>query len=122
MISLWVSVQAIERVLAAGSVDPSALGFVSLSTTLATNALVEGRGRPAALVIDRVRGGRARPGWFARSDRPRFGGDRLRFPEGIPHTVPKPNRSTPRRLRAVTEIAPSVDGFACHVAFSVRND
>ena len=32
-------------------VDPKRIGFVSLSTTLATNALVEGQGTPAALVM-----------------------------------------------------------------------
>ncbi len=35
--------QAIERVLIVASVDPNAVSFVSLSSTLATNALVEGR-------------------------------------------------------------------------------
>ena len=32
------------------AVDPSAIEMVALSTTLATNALVEGTGRPACLV------------------------------------------------------------------------
>ena len=87
--------QAIERVLAAGSVDPSALGFVSLSTTLATNALVEGRGSPGGFGDDRVRGGRARQGWFARGDRPRFGGDG----GGRTHTVRCRSRTARHRRR-----------------------
>ncbi len=45
---------AIDRVLGAGGdapVDPVSIEMVSLSTTLATNALVEGTGRPACLVM-----------------------------------------------------------------------
>lgn len=43
--------QALDRVLAEAAVDPATIGLVSLSTTLATNALVEGVGRPACLVM-----------------------------------------------------------------------
>lgn len=42
---------AIDAVLAAGGVAPSLIELVALSTTLATNALVEGRGRPVGLVV-----------------------------------------------------------------------
>src|SRR4051794_34797489 len=42
---------AVDAVLASGGVDPGALELVSLSTTLATNALVEGRGARVALVL-----------------------------------------------------------------------
>ena len=42
---------ALDRVLADAAVEPAAVGLVSLSTTLATNALVEGVGRPACLVL-----------------------------------------------------------------------
>jgi len=42
---------ALDQALAAAAVDPGAIGLVSLSTTLATNALVEGVGRPACLVM-----------------------------------------------------------------------
>ena len=45
---------ALRAVIGAGSqagVDPAAIGLVSLSTTLATNALVEGQGDPACLVV-----------------------------------------------------------------------
>ena len=41
---------SIETALGASAVDPAAIQMVALSTTLATNALVEGTGRPAALV------------------------------------------------------------------------
>ncbi|QHQ34146.1 hydantoinase/oxoprolinase family protein [Algicella marina] len=56
---------AIDAVLADGDVDPVTIALVSLSTTLATNALVEGRGGRAALVFigfeeaDATRGGLA---------------------------------------------------------------
>ena len=42
---------AIDAVMAMGVIDPTAIELVSLSTTLATNALVEGKGRPVAAVI-----------------------------------------------------------------------
>lgn len=42
---------AVDRVLSASGLDPAAIGLVSMSTTLATNALVEGRGLPAGLVM-----------------------------------------------------------------------
>lgn len=42
---------AVDGVLAASGVEPATIGLVSLSTTLATNALVEGKGRPAGLVM-----------------------------------------------------------------------
>ena len=42
---------AIDAVMAMGVIEPSAIELVSLSTTLATNALVEGKGRPVAAVI-----------------------------------------------------------------------
>ena len=41
---------AIEAALGASAVDPASIQMTALSTTLATNALVEGTGRPAALV------------------------------------------------------------------------
>src|SRR5689334_9201034 len=42
---------AIDAVLAAADVPAARIELVSLSTTLATNALVEGKGRPACAVI-----------------------------------------------------------------------
>lgn len=42
---------ALETVLAESAVDPAAIGLVSLSTTLATNALVEGQGGRAGLIM-----------------------------------------------------------------------
>ena len=42
---------AIDAVLALADVAPERIELVSLSTTLATNALVEGKGRPVGAVI-----------------------------------------------------------------------
>ncbi len=42
---------AVDAVLASTQVAPSAIGLVSLSTTLATNALVEGQGGRAGLIM-----------------------------------------------------------------------
>ncbi|WP_068296731.1 hydantoinase/oxoprolinase family protein [Pararhodobacter sp. CCB-MM2] len=55
---------AVDAVLAQGDeIDPASVALVSLSTTLATNALVEGQGARAALVlIGFDRGDRARAG------------------------------------------------------------
>ncbi|MFZ2103191.1 MAG: hydantoinase/oxoprolinase N-terminal domain-containing protein, partial [Oricola sp.] len=43
--------EAMDKVLKAGNVAPGAIGLVSISTTLATNALVEGQGGRIALVM-----------------------------------------------------------------------
>ena len=111
--------QAIERVLAAGSVDPSALGFVSLSTTLATNALVEGRGRPAALVMIGFEEAVLDRGGL----REAIGRDSVVMVAGghTPHGAEAEPLDTEALAAAVTEIAPSVDGFAVTSQFSVRN-
>src|SRR5687768_6279372 len=42
---------AVDRVLAEAKVDPAAIKLASMSTTLATNALVEGQGGRVALVM-----------------------------------------------------------------------
>ena len=111
--------QAIERVLAAGSVDPSAISFVSLSTTLATNALVEGRGRPAALVMIGFEEAVLDRGGL----REAIGRDSVVMVAGghTPHGAEAEPLDTEALAVAVTEIAPAVDGFAVTSQFSVRN-
>lgn len=42
---------AVDRVVAAGGIDPASIRLVSMSTTLATNALVEGQGGRVGLVM-----------------------------------------------------------------------
>ena len=111
--------QAIERVLGAASVDPGAIGFVSLSTTLATNALVEGRGRPAALVMIGFEEAVLDRGGL----REAIGRDSVVMVAGghTPHGAEAEPLDTEALAAAVTEIAPSVDGFAVTSQFSVRN-
>ena len=111
--------QAIERVLAAGSVDPSAIGFVSLSTTLATNALVEGRGRPAALVMIGFEEAVLDRGGL----REAIGRDSVVMVAGghTPYGAEAEPLDTEALAVAVKEIAPAVDGFAVTSQFSVRN-
>ena len=111
--------QAIERVLAAGSVDPSAIGFVSLSSTLATNALVEGKGRPAALVMIGFEEAVLDRGGL----REAIGRDSVVMVAGghTPYGAEAEPLDTEALAAAVTEIAPSVDGFAVTSQFSVRN-
>ncbi len=43
--------QAVAAALAARSFSPAEIGLVALSTTLATNAIVEGRGSPVCLIL-----------------------------------------------------------------------
>lgn len=43
--------EAIAAVLASGAASPSDISLVALSTTLATNAIVEGQGSPACLIL-----------------------------------------------------------------------
>lgn len=43
--------EAVAAVLASGAVSASAIGLVALSTTLATNAIVEGQGSPTCLIL-----------------------------------------------------------------------
>ncbi len=111
--------QAIERVLGAASVDPGAIGFVSLSTTLATNALVEGRGRPAALVMIGFEEAVLDRGGL----REAIGRDSVVMVAGghTSHGAEAEPLDLESLAAAVTEIAPSVDGFAVTSQFSVRN-
>lgn len=108
--------EAADAALAAA--DPSSISLVSLSTTLATNALVEGRGGRVALIMI----------GFAPADLDRSGlRDALRdspvvFLEGG-HDVY--GRETPLKLDPLAEeiddLASSVTAFAVAGYFAVRN-
>ena len=110
---------AIDRALHQAGVQPGRIELVSLSTTLATNALVEGSGRPVCAVIigfdDEVieRGGL----------RDALAGDPMILLEG--GHDPHGNERAPLdlgRLRAeVAAVADRVEGFAVMSQFSVRN-
>lgn len=107
---------AVEAVLPAAPVD---IALVSLSTTLATNAIVEGHGSPIGLLLlgydpkalDRAGLGAA------------LGGDPVAFIEGG-HTA-LGDEQAPLDLeaarRAILEQAPRVAAFAVSGFFSVRN-
>ena len=109
---------AVDAVLAAAAVDPAAIKLVSMSTTLATNALVEGQGGRVALVMigfkpeDLARDGLAAA----------LGGDPLvQCPGG--HDVH--GNAAPLDLSELEAQLPAlagqVSGFAVAAYFSTRN-
>jgi N-methylhydantoinase A/oxoprolinase/acetone carboxylase beta subunit len=110
---------AIDAALRTAGVPPSAIELVSLSTTLATNALVEGSGRPVCAVIigfdDDVieRGGL----------RAALGGDPAVLLAGghDPHGGERAPLDLDLLAERVGEVADRVDGFAVMSQFSVRN-
>ncbi|MGV1838327.1 hydantoinase/oxoprolinase N-terminal domain-containing protein [Rhizobium rhizogenes] len=109
---------AVDTVIAKAGVPVSAIGLVSLSTTLATNALVEGQGGRAGLVMigfgpdDLKRDGLAEA----------LGSDPVLFLPGG-HNVH--GNESPLDLRALEEALPelskSVSSFAIAGYFAVRN-
>ena len=110
---------SIDAVLAAAAVDPRRVELVSLSTTLATNALVEGKGRPVAAVVIGFDGDVIERAGLAEA----LGHDpAIVLPGG--HD-PHGNQAAPldlERLEAeVRAVAGAVDGFAVTAQFSVRN-
>lgn len=109
---------AVDRVLAQAKVDPSAIKLASMSTTLATNALVEGQGGRVALVMI----------GFAEADLARDG---LKAALGSDPVVICPGghdvhgRAQELDLAALEaalpELAGSVSGFAVCAYFATRN-
>lgn len=108
---------AVAAVLERAAVDGSAIGLVSLSTTLATNALVEGRGEPACLVL----------AGFGEGERRRVAIDDERHRVEI---VPGGHDATGRELapldpsalaRVVETTADRISAYAVACQFSVRN-
>lgn len=110
--------EAIEAVLPAGEAAPP-LGFVSLSTTLATNAVVEGQGSPVGLLlIGQGPEALARGGLGAA-----LGGDPVAFLAGG-HAAGG-EEEAPLDLEAaraaLRDLAPRVAGFAVAGLFATRN-
>ena len=109
---------AVDTVLEKARVDPAAVKLVSMSTTLATNALVEGQGGRVALVMI----------GFSEADLSRDG---LRAALGTDPVVFCPGghdvhgNAHPLHLEALEavlpELASSVSGFAVCAYFAVRN-
>lgn len=111
--------EAVDAALAAAGIAAAEVALVSLSTTLATNALVEGQGARVALVFigfdqaDQARGGLAEA----------LKGDPvLALPGGHTHAG---TEAAPLDLAAlearVREIADDVSGFAVAARFATRN-
>lgn len=111
--------RAVGTVITSAAVAPAEVGLVSLSTTLATNALVEGRGGRVALVFI----------GFDPADAERAGlvdalhGDPLIHIAGghNPHGDALAALDIETLINEVTAIAPSVTGFAVTAQFATRN-
>ena len=109
---------AVDAVLLEASVDPASVKLVSMSTTLATNALVEGQGGRAALVMI----------GFSEADLARdglkqaLGTDPVIFCGGghDVHGNAEPLDLGPLE-EALPQLAKSVTGFAVAAYFAVRN-
>lgn len=110
---------AIDAVLDAGSIDPALVELVSLSTTLATNALVEGRGRPVGTAVIGFDAGVVERAGLAEA----LAGDPVVFLDG--GHDPHGSAVAPLDLGALAtwadQIADEVDAFAVTSQFSVRN-
>ncbi|MEM9465205.1 MAG: hydantoinase/oxoprolinase family protein [Actinomycetota bacterium] len=110
---------AIDAAVADAAVDPGAIEMVALSTTLATNALVEGTGRPACLVTIGFE-----------DDALDRGGLRDAIGDDAVIVVPGGHTSHGEEVVAldldrlgalVDEVAGDVDGFAVTAQFATRN-
>jgi N-methylhydantoinase A/oxoprolinase/acetone carboxylase beta subunit len=111
--------RAVRKALADSGVPPGQIALASLSTTLATNALVEGRGEPVALVFI----------GFGEADFARSGLAEALGPDPLIRVAgghrPSGEPAAPLDLAALAEAAahatPQVTGFAIASYFSVRN-
>lgn len=110
---------AIDAVLATASMAPSRLELVSMSTTLATNALVEGKGRPVCAVIIGFDGDVLERAGL---------GDALGADPAIilagghdPHGGQAAPLDLDRLEAEIATVADSVEAFAVTAQFSVRN-
>ena len=111
--------QAIDQALAAAETDPGAIQLVALSTTLATNALVEGKGRPAALVsIGFDHDSFSRPDMVEA-----IGSDPLIMVSGghSSHGEPIAPLDVDELVRKVDAVAGQVEAFAVTAQFATRN-
>lgn len=109
---------AVDAVLAAARVDPSTVKLVSMSTTLATNALVEGQGgRVALLMIGFGQADLDRDGL-----RTALGNDPVLFCPGG-HDVHGNAQALDLSAltQALSELAGTVSGFAVCAYFATRN-
>lgn len=110
---------AIDAVLRAAAVDVADIELVSLSTTLATNALVEGKGRPVCAVIIGFDGEVLERAGLGEA----LGADpAIILPGGHdPHGNPIAEVDESLLAREVQSVAADVAAFAITAQFSVRN-
>jgi N-methylhydantoinase A/oxoprolinase/acetone carboxylase beta subunit len=110
---------AIDGALAQAGVDAERIELVSLSTTLATNALVEGVGRVVCAVIIGFDDAVIERGGLAEA----IGGDPAIFLRGghDSHGAALDALDLPGLRARLDEVAPLVDAFAVTAQFSVRN-
>ncbi|MCC0025666.1 MAG: hydantoinase/oxoprolinase family protein [Zhengella sp.] len=109
---------AARAVIADSGIAPGAIALASLSTTLATNALVEGQGAPAALVMIGFEPGDLERDGLARA----LGGDPVVFcPGGHDiHARPRPLELAPLEA-ALDDWSVTRAGVAVAGLFAVRN-
>ncbi|MDF1598779.1 hydantoinase/oxoprolinase family protein [Mesorhizobium sp. YIM 152430] len=110
--------EAADRVIALAGVEPQAIRLVSMSTTLATNALVEGQGGRVGLVMI----GFAEPDLHRDGLRTALGTDPVMFlPGGHDVHGNETKLDLSEMEQALPELAQSVSGFAVCGYFSTRN-
>ncbi|MGB8859512.1 MAG: hydantoinase/oxoprolinase family protein [Ilumatobacteraceae bacterium] len=110
---------AIDAVLAGATVPAECIELVSLSTTLATNALVEGKGRPVCAVIIGFDGDVLERAGLDEA----LGNDPAVILAGghDPHGSAVAPLDTAALAEQVTAVAERVEAFAVTAQFSVRN-
>ena len=110
---------AIDAVLATAGAEPSSIEMVSLSTTLATNALVEGKGRPVCAIIIGFDSDVVERAGLAEA----LGSDPAIVLAGghDPHGGEIVPLDTARLAVEVGAVAGRVEAFAVTAQFSVRN-
>ncbi|GAA6200795.1 hydantoinase/oxoprolinase family protein [Aquicoccus sp. SU-CL01552] len=109
---------AVRAVLAQAGVDAGAVGLAALSTTLATNALVEGQGGRVALVLVGFR-----PATLERPDlREALAGDpAVIVAGGHSHAGTEAEVLDVAALNAILETETGVSGYAVAAQFATRN-
>jgi len=111
--------RAIDAAIVDSAIDPADVAMVSLSTTLATNALVEGQGGKVALIF--IGFERAELGRAGLTDALR-GDPVICLAGGHTHAGTEAEALDLEELRrAVLEIAAGVTGFAIAASFATRN-
>ena len=111
--------RAVDAALQGAGIAPSAVAMVSLSTTLATNALVEGQGGRVALIFIGFAEGDLDRGGLLEA----LGGDPVvRLAGGHSHAGTEVEPLDVATLEAaVAELGPQVMGFAVAAQFGTRN-